>query len=80
MFLVCHFSMMELADPVLHAPLDGVVGGPALTIAHWYPAAVGIAHWKILKSLLTGTEAGLSDGQLHSKACHTCLQGTLLCM
>ena len=34
MFLVCHLSMKELPDPVLHAPLDGVVGGPALTIAH----------------------------------------------
>ncbi len=34
MFLVCHLSMRELADPVLHAPLEGVVGGPALTMAH----------------------------------------------
>jgi hypothetical protein len=38
MFLVCHFSMNEFSDPVLHAPLEGVVGGPALSIAHWYPA------------------------------------------
>ena len=34
MFLVCHLSTIALADPVLHAPFDGVVGGPALTIAH----------------------------------------------
>ena len=33
-FLVCHLSTTALADPVLHAPFDGVVGGPALTIAH----------------------------------------------
>ena len=40
MFLVCHLSTIALADPVLHAPFDGVVGGPALTTAHWYPAAM----------------------------------------
>lgn len=34
MFLVCHRSTKEFEDPVLHAPLDCVVGGPALTIAH----------------------------------------------
>ena len=33
-FFVCHLSTIALADPVLHAPFDGVVGGPALTIAH----------------------------------------------
>lgn len=38
MFLVCHLSMNVFSDPVLHAPLEGVVGGPALSMAHWYPA------------------------------------------
>ena len=35
MFRVCTRDSSGLADPVRHAPFDGVVGAPPLTMAHW---------------------------------------------